>query len=98
VLLAVALLTDRNGVIDVSLPISGSLDDPKFSVGGIVLQIIFNLIEKAVTAPFALIGSLFGDGGAELSYVEFDPGRAVLTPARTKSSPNSRKRWSSARN
>ena len=80
VLLAVALLTDRNGVIDVSLPISGSLDDPKFSVGGIVLQIIFNLIEKAVTAPFALIGSLFGDGGAELSYVEFDPGRAALTP------------------
>ncbi len=78
VLLAVALLTDRNGVIDVSLPISGSLDDPKFSIGGIVLQIIFNLIEKAVTAPFALIGSMFGDGGAELAYVEFEPGRAVL--------------------
>ncbi|HYL17126.1 MAG TPA: DUF748 domain-containing protein [Burkholderiales bacterium] len=78
VLLAVALLTDRNGVIDVSLPISGSLDDPKFSIGGIVLQIIFNLIEKAVTAPFALIGSMFGESGQELSYVDFDAGRAVL--------------------
>jgi hypothetical protein len=79
VLLAVALLRDRNGVINVSLPISGSLDDPKFSVGGIIIQIIFNLIEKAVTAPFALIGSLVGGGGEELAYVEFAPGRATLT-------------------
>jgi hypothetical protein len=79
VLLAVALLRDRNGVIDVNLPISGSLDDPKFSVGGIILRIIFNLIEKAVTAPFALIGSLVGGGGEELAYVEFDAGRAALT-------------------
>jgi hypothetical protein len=79
VLLAVALLKDRNGVIDVNLPISGTIDDPKFSVGRIVITIIINLITKAVTAPFALIGSLFGGGGQELSYVEFEPGRAVLT-------------------
>ena len=81
VLFAVALLKDRNGVIDVNLPISGSVDDPKFSIGGIVLHIIFNLIEKAITSPFALIGSLVGGGGEELSYVSFDPGRAVLVPA-----------------
>ncbi len=77
VLLAVSLLKDRNGVIDVNLPISGSLDDPKFSIGGIVVRIIFNLIEKAVTSPFALIANLVGGGcGEELSYVEFDYGRA----------------------
>jgi hypothetical protein len=81
VLFAVALLKDRNGVIDVNMPISGSLDDPKFSIGGIVLHIIFNLIEKAITAPFDLIGSLVGGGGTELSYVAFDPGRAAITPA-----------------
>jgi Domain of Unknown Function (DUF748) len=80
VLLAVALLQDRNGVIDVNLPISGSLDDPKFSIGGIILQIVFNLIEKAVTSPFALIGSLFGGQGEELAYVRFEPGRAALAP------------------
>jgi hypothetical protein len=79
VLLAVALLRDRNGVINVNLPISGSLDDPKFSIGGIILQIIFNLIAKAVTAPFALIGALVGGAGEELAYVEFEPGRAVLS-------------------
>jgi uncharacterized protein involved in outer membrane biogenesis len=82
VLLAVALLKDRNGVIDVNLPVSGSLDDPKFSIGGIVVRIIFNLIEKAVTAPFALITNLVGgSGGEELSYIEFDYGRALPTAA-----------------
>jgi uncharacterized protein involved in outer membrane biogenesis len=81
VLLAVALLKDRNGVIDVDLPISGSLDDPQFSVAGIVLRIIGNIITKAVTAPFALLGSLFGGGGEELSYIEFDYGRAAINPA-----------------
>jgi uncharacterized protein involved in outer membrane biogenesis len=80
VLLAVSLLKDRNGVIDVNLPISGSLDDPKFSVGGIIWSVIVNLIEKAVTAPFALIGNLLGGGsGEELSYVDFEPGRALLS-------------------
>ena len=83
VMLAVALLRDRNGNIDISLPISGSLDDPQFSVGGIIIKVIVNLIVKAVTAPFALIGSLFG-GGEELAYLEFDYGRAEI-PAGTES-------------
>jgi hypothetical protein len=83
VLLAVALMKDRNGVIDVDLPISGSLDDPQFSVGGIVLRIIVNLITRAVTAPFSLLASAFGGGvsGDELSYIEFDNGRANLSQA-----------------
>ena len=84
VLLAVALMKDRNGVIDVDLPISGSLDDPQFSVGGIVLRIIINLITRAVTAPFTLLASAFGGGGGsgdDLSYIEFDNGRANLNPA-----------------
>jgi hypothetical protein len=77
VTLAVALLKDRNGVIDVNLPISGSLDDPQFSVIGIVFQVIGNLIVKAVTAPFALLGAMFG-GGEELAYLEFAAGSAAL--------------------
>ena len=77
VTLAVALLKDRNGVIDINLPISGSLDDPQFSLGGIIVKVIVNLIVKAITAPFALIGSLFG-GGEEMAYLEFAPGLATL--------------------
>jgi uncharacterized protein involved in outer membrane biogenesis len=78
--LAVALLKDRNGVIDVNLPIGGSLDDPQFSVGGVIVKVIVNLVTKAVTAPFALLGKLFG-GGEELSFIEFDPGRAEIAAA-----------------
>jgi len=78
VLLAVALLKDRHGQININLPISGTLSDPEFSIGGIIVRIFINLITKAVTSPFALISSAFG-GGDELGYAEFAPGSAVLT-------------------
>lgn len=75
--LAVALLKDRNGVIQFDLPVSGSLDDPQFSVGGIIFRALVNLLVKIVTSPFALLGSL-GGHGEELSYIEFAPGSAAL--------------------
>lgn len=78
--LAVALLSDRNGVIDINLPVGGSLDDPQFSLGSIIVKVILNAITKAITAPFALLGSLFG-GGEELSWLEFDPGSAAIPAA-----------------
>ncbi len=76
VLLAVALLKDRNGVIDLNVPISGSLDDPQFSVGGVIVKVIFNLIAKALTSPFSLLA---GGGSDDLSQVEFVPGTATLS-------------------
>ena len=76
--LAVALLTDRHGVIDLDLPVSGSINDPQFSVFGLVLKVLGNLIVKAVTAPFAW---LTGGGGEQSSVVEFEPGTAALAPA-----------------
>jgi hypothetical protein len=81
VLLAVALMKDRNGVINLDLPIQGTLDDPQFSVWRIVVQIIGNLITKIVTAPFAVLSALGGGGGEQLSYVEFAPGRADISDA-----------------
>ncbi len=76
VLLAVALLKDRRGVIDINLPISGSLNDPQFSVGGIIFKVILNLIEKAITAPFSL---MFGGGDEDLSEVAFGVGVPYFT-------------------
>jgi hypothetical protein len=80
VLLAVSLLKDRNGVIKFDLPVGGSLDDPQFSVGGLVFRAIVNLIVKIVTAPFAILGAI-GGHGEELAYIEFAPGSAALDKA-----------------
>jgi uncharacterized protein involved in outer membrane biogenesis len=80
--LAVALLKDRSGEIHIDLPVSGDMDDPEFSIGGIVLRAFVNLIVKAVTSPFALIGGMFE--GEDLNQLEFEPGRAHLTPATTE--------------
>ncbi len=80
VTLAVALLKNARGEIDLRLPISGSLNDPEFRLGAVIIQVFVNLIVKAVTAPFALLGSLFG-GGQDLSQVDFAAGTAALAPA-----------------
>jgi hypothetical protein len=78
--LAVALLKDRNGVIDLNIPVSGTLDDPKFRLGPLIWKVFVNILEKAVTAPFALLGSLFG-GGPDLQFIDFSPGLSDLDSA-----------------
>jgi hypothetical protein len=75
--LALALLADRHGVIDVNLPISGSINDPQFSVMGLVFRMIGNLLVKVVTAPFAWLA---GGDTRDLSQIGFEPGAARLLP------------------
>ncbi len=83
--LAVALLADRDGVIDLDLPISGSINDPQFRIGSVIWKVITNLVVKALTSPFALLSSAFGgDGSSELSTVAFAPGTSVLQPSATQ--------------
>ncbi|MBK8665868.1 MAG: DUF748 domain-containing protein [Burkholderiales bacterium] len=77
--LATALLADSQGVIDLDLPISGSLNDPQFSVGPIIFKAIVGLIGRAITAPFTLLArALGGAGGEDMSHVAFAPGSAEL--------------------
>src|SRR5271168_1054587 len=82
--LAVSLLKNSKGQIDVRIPISGSLSDPQFSIGSIILGAFMNLIVKAATAPFSLIAAAFGGSGSgaqqDLGYIEFKPGYSTLTP------------------
>ena len=80
--LAVGLLKDINGRIDLNMPIEGSLDDPKFSVWGLVGNVFKNLILKVATSPFSLLGALVG-GGDDMQFVEFAPGRADLSESQT---------------
>jgi hypothetical protein len=82
--LAISLLKNSRGEIDVNLPVSGSLSNPEFSVGGLIWHAVLNLLQKAVTAPFSLIANAFGGNGEELGYVEFEPGSAKLSDAADK--------------
>lgn len=67
----VSLLKDKNGVIDLNLPVSGTIDDPQFSLGPLIWKVIVNLIGKIISAPFSAFG---GGGGPDLSVVPFQPG------------------------
>lgn len=79
--LAVALLTDSKGQINLSVPVRGDLENPKFSVGSAVRQVIGNLIQRIVTAPFRAIANLFGGGNSDaMARVDFQAGSAALRP------------------
>ena len=62
---------------------TGTLDDPTFRLAPIIWKVFVNILEKAVTAPFALLGSLFG-GGPDLQFIDFRPGSADLDPRRRR--------------
>ena len=78
--LALALLKDADGRIDIGLPVSGNLDDPQFSYGHLVWKALINLFTKIVTSPFRALGAMFGKEKEDLGTIEFEPGRAVLHP------------------
>ncbi|QIZ77619.1 DUF748 domain-containing protein [Ferrimonas lipolytica] len=76
--LALALMQDSNGVIDLELDISGEVDDPSFAVGPLVMKALTNVITKAVTAPFSLLGSLL-EGDPPAQFVQFAAGEIEVT-------------------
>jgi uncharacterized protein involved in outer membrane biogenesis len=78
--LAVALLEDRNGVIDIGLPVTGDLSNPEFSVGHLVWKAFVNLITKIVTSPFSALGALLGGETENLDIVAFEPGKSEVPP------------------
>lgn len=78
--LATSLLKDKNGLIELDVPVSGTLDDPSFRLGPIIWKVIGNLMEKVLTAPFRALGDLFG-GKEDVQFVDFDPGSTMVPPA-----------------
>ncbi len=78
--LAIALLKDSDGRIDLGLPVSGSLDDPQFSYGALIWKAIGTVLTKIVTAPFRAIGALLGVSGEKLEGIAFDAGSDRLLP------------------
>lgn len=81
--LALSILKNRRGEINLHLPLSGSINDPQFNIGALIFKAFVNLISKAITAPFALLASAF-EGGEELSEINFEPGFAEIDEAAVK--------------
>jgi hypothetical protein len=79
--LAISLLKDSSGNIDIDLPVEGDVNDPTFRIGGVIMKALANLITKIATAPFSLLGRLVGFGGGEdFDAVFFETGAAELSP------------------
>ncbi|MDH3287211.1 MAG: DUF748 domain-containing protein, partial [Betaproteobacteria bacterium] len=78
--LAVALLTDANGRINIGVPVSGNLTSPKFSFGDVIGQALAGTITGIVTAPFRMLGAVFGGSGENLDTIAFAPGNAAIQP------------------
>lgn len=79
--LAIAILKDRSGKIELDVPVEGSLDDPEFRLGKVITRALLNVVSKIVTSPFAALGSIFGGKGEEVSFQDFAAGMAELQPA-----------------
>ncbi len=79
--LAIALLEDSDGVIDIEMPVEGNVDAPDFKYGRVILKALANLIVKAVSSPFKFLGSALGINAEELETLEFEYGSAALLPS-----------------
>jgi hypothetical protein len=78
--LAIALLADAEGKIDLAVPVRGNVDDPEFQYGRVIRQALINVITKIVTAPFRALGALFGGKSEKMDAIAFEPGSARLLP------------------
>ncbi len=84
--LALAILKDSDGRIDLGLPVSGDMSDPQFSYGALIWKAVGNVLTKIVTAPFRALGNLLGISADKLEAIDFDAGSAVLLRPSGKSS------------
>ena len=80
--LAIAILSDSEGRIDIALPVRGNVDSPEFSYGRLIWQALLTVITKIVTSPFRALAGLFGgEADAErLQTIVFEPGSDVVKP------------------
>ncbi|MDO8997762.1 DUF748 domain-containing protein [Sediminibacterium sp.] len=70
--LAVSLLKDVKGNIHLDIPVTGSLNDPKFKWGRVIWGVLKNLVIKAATAPFRLLANLFGGKEEDFKEMQFE--------------------------
>ena len=78
--LAIALLEDSDGLIELDVPVKGDMENPEFELGGVIWKTLGNVITNIVTAPFRFLGSLFGLDSDELGTIEFNFAQSEILP------------------
>jgi len=78
--LAIALLEDGEGLIDLDVPVKGDMQEPEFELSGVIWKTVGNVITNIVTAPFRFLGSLLGIDSDELGIISFDFAKSDLLP------------------
>ena len=86
--LAIGLLEDNKGIVDINMPIVGDVDKPDFKYGTLIWKTVGNLIAKAVTSPFKFLGSMLGVEGEDLEFIAFDFGKSTITPSQREKLDN----------
>src|SRR4029450_4949659 len=69
---------DRHGAVQLDVPVEGSLDDPRFRLGRVILRAVVNVFTKLVTSPFTLLARAFSGKEVDLSVIDFEPGTEAL--------------------
>jgi hypothetical protein len=80
---AIYLLTDSNGVMDLGVDVTGSMDDPNFSVASIIWKAFRNVIVKAATSPFRALSRLVKGADEDLDRIAFPAGSDRIVDADT---------------
>lgn len=76
---ALYVLKDKNGNVKLDVPVTGNLDDPKFSYWKAVWKTVGNLLVKVATSPISKIGDVLGISGDELQFIKIDPLQTEFT-------------------
>ncbi len=77
--LALAIMRDKDGNINLVVPVEGDLSDPKFNWWKVAMQVLKNLLVKAAAAPANLFASVFGGKEEDFKELKFDYDQVALT-------------------
>jgi|GEM_PF-5285870 len=77
--LTIALLTDRNGKIELHLPVKGSTSDPAYTLAGALGRFLRNTVLKTTVSPFSQLQTSFPDLDQSREHLLFTPGKADLS-------------------
>lgn len=78
--LAIALLEDSDGVIDITLPVTGNVSDPEFDFSAVIGEAFQKAVTSVIEAPFRFLANLIGADSEDLGQVEFAEGSAEISP------------------